>query len=89
MSRQETFSTIKSIASEWRRYAEALDSDALRKEADILEKIACDFGEVALSKFHKDPGEGSQEKLLEDERKGAPVVTTEERLRIKKDKFAK
>lgn len=89
MTKQETFLSLKSIASDWQKYAEALDNDELRKEAEILEKIACDYGEIALSKFHKDPEEGSQEKSLEKSRKGAPVVSTEERLRIKNDKFSK
>jgi len=88
MTKIDTFRTMKAIASEWRRYAENLDDQTLRNEAEILEKIAEDYGEVALKKFHKDPPE-HEELALEDERKGAPEVATEEQLGVKRKKFSK
>jgi len=89
MTNQETLKIIKSIASDWKKYAETLDNDALKQEAEILEKIANDYGEIALRKFHKDPGEGNDEQLLEGERKGSPITTTERQLSIRRNKFTK
>lgn len=89
MMNQSRYQALRDIASEWRRYAETLERDDLKQEAEILDKIACDYGEVALRKFHKDPPEGNEEQALEDERKGAPVVNTEHQLSIKRKKFTK
>jgi hypothetical protein len=89
MTKQNRYQALQDIASEWKRYAETLDDNILKQEAEILEKIACDYGEVALQKFHKDAPEGTEEESLDDERKGAPVVGTEQQLSTKRQKFSK